>query len=369
MGSLEAASPAARLCQSARPTHALQRDDRVGDGRRQLPLLQRALLRGARAAALLKGAYVGDAGETKKGANFTFFNRPRVGRTSGRASATLSKMRQTLLRTRLGLSLAASVVGAVQMAQPARSRSSSAVLPLASSMQSSQRATAVLVHGLDSSKETWSGVLADLAAAGYPAVAYDLRGHGESPLGDPDEFEPAALASDVLAAVRAAGIKRCVLVGHSMGGRVAMRAAAIEAESGGASVLRAVVVEDMDISPRTAPELSAEKRREVAAWGDGGEGAPGRRFASWGACREALLPWYDADEVRDGDAPWVETVCRLLIRVAWPAAGACRLVAKQARAPAPRLELVVGHQPARQAAAERVLRRPFLYAHPQRGLS
>mmetsp|Transcript_48470 Transcript_48470/g.157097 ORF Transcript_48470/g.157097 Transcript_48470/m.157097 type:complete len:225 (-) Transcript_48470:333-1007(-) len=30
--------------------------------------------------------------------------------------------------------------------------------------------------------------------------------------------------------------------------------------------------------------------------------------------------------------------------------GACRLVAKQARAPAPRLELVVGHQPARQAA-------------------
>ena len=30
MGSLEAASPAARLCQSARPTHALQRDDRVG---------------------------------------------------------------------------------------------------------------------------------------------------------------------------------------------------------------------------------------------------------------------------------------------------------------------------------------------------
>uniref|UniRef100_A0A7S3T2T2 AB hydrolase-1 domain-containing protein n=1 Tax=Emiliania huxleyi TaxID=2903 RepID=A0A7S3T2T2_EMIHU len=259
-------------------------------------------------------------------------------------------MRQTLLRTRLGLSLAASVVGAVQMAQPARSRSSSAVLPLASSMQSSQRATAVLVHGLDSSKETWSGVLADLAAAGYPAVAYDLRGHGESPLGDPDEFEPAALASDVLAAVRAAGIKRCVLVGHSMGGRVAMRAAAIEAESGGASVLRAVVVEDMDISPRTAPELSAEKRREVAAWGDGGEGAPGRRFASWGACREALLPWYDADEVRDGDAPWVETVCRLLIRVAWPAAGACRLVAKQARAPAPRLELVVGHQPARQAA-------------------
>ncbi|EOD18058.1 hypothetical protein EMIHUDRAFT_432258 [Emiliania huxleyi CCMP1516] len=237
-------------------------------------------------------------------------------------------MRQTLLRTRLGLSLAASVVGAVQMAQPARSRSSSAVLPLASSMQSSQRATAVLVHGLDSSKETWSGVLADLAAAGYPAVAYDLRGHGESPLGDPDEFEPAALASDVLAAVRAAGIKRCVLVGHSMGGRVAMRAAAIEAESGGASVLRAVVVEDMDISPRTAPELSAEKRREVAAWGDGGEGAPGRRFASWGACREALLPWYDADEVRvdswrnkrvrpHPDSSWWSDINPLARRLAW----------------------------------------------------
>lgn len=32
------------------------------------------------------------------------------------------------------------------------------------------RPTTVLIHGLDSSKETWSGVIADLAKAGYPAV-------------------------------------------------------------------------------------------------------------------------------------------------------------------------------------------------------
>ena len=232
-----------------------------------------------------------------------------------------------LMRTRLGLSLAASVVGAVHMAQPARSRSSSAVLPLASSTQSSQRATAVLVHGLDSSKETWAGVLADLAAAGYPAIAYDLRGHGESPLGEPDEFGPAALASDVLAAVHAAGISRCVLVGHSMGGRIAMRAAAIEAASAGPSTLKAVVIEDMDISPRTAPELSAEKRRDVAAWGDS-DGAPGRKFASWEQCRAALLPWYDADEARvdswrgkrvrsHPDKSWWSDINPLARRLAW----------------------------------------------------
>jgi pimeloyl-ACP methyl ester carboxylesterase len=167
----------------------------------------------------------------------------------------------------------------------------------------------VLVHGLDSSKETWSGVLADLAACGYPAIALDLRGHGESPLGHPADFSPAALASDVLHAVRAAGIDRYVLVGHSMGGRIAMRAAALEAEAldgaaragaikGSAGtqvkgkatngcVLRAVVIEDMDISPREwDPSLTAEEEERLADW-DVTRGGRGRAFQTWeGACHK-----------------------------------------------------------------------------------
>ena len=73
---------------------------------------------------------------------------------------------------------------------------------LASSIKTPHFPTTVLLHGLDSSKETWSGVLADLAAQGYPAMALDLRGHGESPLGDPAAFGPETLARDVIAAIK-----------------------------------------------------------------------------------------------------------------------------------------------------------------------
>ena len=74
-------------------------------------------------------------------------------------------------------------------------------ITLASSIKTPHFPTTVLLHGLDSSKETWSGVLADLAAQGYPAMALDLRGHGESPLGDPALFGPETLARDVIAAI------------------------------------------------------------------------------------------------------------------------------------------------------------------------
>ena len=143
--------------------------------------------------------------------------------------------------------LLASFGGAASLAVGSRALSDrAATIPLATSLSSPARPTTVLVHGLDSSKETWSGVLADLATRGYPAIAVDLRGHGESPLGAPDEFGPRALSRDVLSAVAAAGVPRpYVLVGHSMGGRIAMRAAADDAEAvrnGAAATLSAVVV-------------------------------------------------------------------------------------------------------------------------------
>ena len=51
---------------------------------------------------------------------------------------------------------------------------------LATSAARPFRPTTVLVHGLDSSKQTWETCLATLACEGYPVLAVDLRGHGES---------------------------------------------------------------------------------------------------------------------------------------------------------------------------------------------
>jgi pimeloyl-ACP methyl ester carboxylesterase len=178
---------------------------------------------------------------------------------------------------------------------------------LASSVRSAHRPTSVLVHGLDSSRETWKSTIGALAVCGYPAVALDLRGHGESPLGGVSDFSPTTLAEDVLSAIASLGLERVVLVGHSMGGRIAMRAAALALESAKRAgsvegtppahrLIASVVIEDMDLRLRAAPPpLSPSAEASLGRFGDGGRG---RSFESFEACAEALLPWYpDASRV------------------------------------------------------------------------
>ena len=156
-----------------------------------------------------------------------------------RASAS-AFLRARPRRSAAATAAALAAAGAtITPARPAAAASSApaapAVLPLASSVQQPGLPTTVLVHGLDSCKQTWEGVLSELAALGLPAVAVDLRGHGESP--HAADFRPEALASDVIAATERLGLRPpFVLVGHSMGGRVAMRLAAMDAERAAAGV-------------------------------------------------------------------------------------------------------------------------------------
>lgn len=81
----------------------------------------------------------------------------------------------------------------------------------------------VFIHGFGGDTENWT--LAMGAFAGErPVYALDLPGHGKSEktIADP---APAALAKTVLAALDALGVSRAHLVGHSMGGAVALASA------------------------------------------------------------------------------------------------------------------------------------------------
>jgi pimeloyl-ACP methyl ester carboxylesterase len=78
----------------------------------------------------------------------------------------------------------------------------------------------VLVHGMVNSSRHWEGVAARLADR-YTVIAPDLIGHGDSatPRGDYSLGAHAAVIRDLLSAL---GVGRATIVGHSLGGGVAM---------------------------------------------------------------------------------------------------------------------------------------------------
>jgi pimeloyl-ACP methyl ester carboxylesterase len=76
----------------------------------------------------------------------------------------------------------------------------------------------VLVHAGIADRRMWSGITPALAAAGFRAISYDLRGYGESSL----PAEPFANHDDLAGLLAALGVTRATLVGCSFGGAVAI---------------------------------------------------------------------------------------------------------------------------------------------------
>ena len=78
----------------------------------------------------------------------------------------------------------------------------------------------VLIHGMVNSSRHWEEVALRLASE-YTVIAPDLIGHGDSatPRGDYSLGAHAAVIRDLMAAI---GIDRATIVGHSLGGGVAM---------------------------------------------------------------------------------------------------------------------------------------------------
>jgi pimeloyl-ACP methyl ester carboxylesterase len=83
-------------------------------------------------------------------------------------------------------------------------------------------AALIFLHGWCGDREYWKHQRA--FAADYRVVAIDQAGHGESGK-DRKAWTADGLAGDVEAVVKALGLKRVILVGHSMGGWVALLAA------------------------------------------------------------------------------------------------------------------------------------------------
>lgn len=86
--------------------------------------------------------------------------------------------------------------------------------------QQGEGAPLLLLHGLGADHQDWREVVPELSGR-YRVIAPDLRGHGASPRG-PGPYTPWQMARDIVALMDAEGIAAAPVVGHSMGGAVAM---------------------------------------------------------------------------------------------------------------------------------------------------
>jgi esterase len=100
-----------------------------------------------------------------------------------------------------------------------------------------------ILHGLFGSGRNWRSIAQQLAA-NHRVLAFDLRNHGASPWADAMAYRE--MVEDLRASLRDRGIDRAAVLGHSMGGKVAMMTALLYP----VEVDRLVVV---DIAPAANP--------------------------------------------------------------------------------------------------------------------
>ncbi|MEV6482665.1 alpha/beta hydrolase [Streptomyces sp. NPDC051576] len=107
----------------------------------------------------------------------------------------------------------------------------------------------LLVHGFPESWYSWRHQLPVLAAAGYRAVAVDVRGYGRSSKpGDVSAYRMLDLVEDAVAVVHALGERSAVIVGHDWGAGIAANSALLRPD-----VFRAVGLLSVPYTPRGGP--------------------------------------------------------------------------------------------------------------------
>lgn len=153
----------------------------------------------------------------------------------------------------------------------------------------------VFLHPFAASGRVFEAMVSHLAPR-HRCICVDLRGFGRSPAAD--SYTVASHAADAIAAADAACEGRYALVGHSMGGKIALAAAAMRPERLAALALLA------PSPPTPEPIDEPERIRRLAAHGD----AAAARAALADAARLPIAPddadrWV-ADNVASSESAW-----------------------------------------------------------------
>ncbi len=106
----------------------------------------------------------------------------------------------------------------------------------------------MLLHGGGQTRHAWKGAGETLAAAGYRAIAFDARGHGDSGWAErAEDYIADKMVEDLKAIIQAEGGDQPALVGASMGGGTSLLAVGEGRIDASALVL-------VDMAPKVEPE-------------------------------------------------------------------------------------------------------------------
>ena len=124
------------------------------------------------------------------------------------------------------------------------------------------RPTLVLLHALGGSARAWNGVRAALGSD-FETLALDLPGFGDAPVAA--DLSVAGLVNQIIETVRTKGLTRWLLVGHSMGGKLATIVAsrALAGEPGLFGLAGVVLLAG---SPPSPEPMDEKRRAEMIDW-------------------------------------------------------------------------------------------------------
>lgn len=116
----------------------------------------------------------------------------------------------------------------------------------------------VFLHYWGGTHRTWNKVAAELQSS-YRIVTYDMRGWGQSEAAE-NGYSIAALADEATALIEHLGLKQYVLIGHSMGGKVAQ----LVASRNPSGLVGLILVAPATPTPSRLPEEA--KQQQVHAY-------------------------------------------------------------------------------------------------------
>jgi 2-succinyl-6-hydroxy-2,4-cyclohexadiene-1-carboxylate synthase len=126
--------------------------------------------------------------------------------------------------------------------------------------QRTKSPAAVFLHGFAGSARDWERSGETVERLGFRAVAVDLPGHGDTDVpDDPARFTVEETTRDLNALLESSGIPDAHWVGYSMGGRIALHAAATHPK-----LVRSLLLESASPGIQAEPERAARRAADEA---------------------------------------------------------------------------------------------------------